>query len=89
MDNLEARRSDLGGRGRQETRMNTTHLFTIGTWVHFKASGPALNRALGAYEILDRLPGENGQLQYRLKSALERYQRIAKEADLAPHLGRP
>jgi len=36
----------------------------------------------GDYEIVRQLPDEGGELQYRIKSMREPYERVAKESDL-------
>lgn len=40
------------------------------------------NGAQGDYEIIRRLPDENGEQRYRIKSIQEPYERVAKESDL-------
>jgi hypothetical protein len=40
------------------------------------------NAAAGNYEVLAQLPERDGDLQYRIKSDREPYQRIVKEGEL-------
>ncbi|MEP0323876.1 hypothetical protein [Bauldia litoralis] len=40
--------------------------------------------AQGEYEIVRLLPAEEGQFQYRIKSELERNERVAAEDQLNP-----
>jgi hypothetical protein len=41
------------------------------------------NIAGGDYTIIAHLPERDGELQYRVKSKLERYERVVKEDELA------
>ncbi len=43
---------------------------------------PQRNAAAGNYEVLAQLPERDGDLQYRIKSDREPYQRIVKEGEL-------
>lgn len=60
------------------------HLYAIGNSVIFSGAGEYLRRAKGQYEISRLLPEDDatGELQYRLKSKLEGYERRAKESEL-------
>ena len=57
------------------------HKFKVGEIVTIK---PALHRNVpgGAYEIVQRLPENNGEFEYRIKSATESHQRVARENEL-------
>jgi hypothetical protein len=59
-----------------------SHKFKVGEIVTIK---PALQRNVpgGAYEIVQRLPENNGEFEYRIKSATESHQRVARESELA------
>jgi hypothetical protein len=60
------------------------HRFAIGTMVHLNRIAPLSNAAPGPYEVLAKLPERGGELQYRIKSQHELYQRIIQEPDLDP-----
>ena len=59
-----------------------SHKFNVGEIVTIKT---ALHRNVpgGAYEIVQRLPENNGEFEYRIKSASEPHQRVARESELA------
>jgi len=57
------------------------HRFAIGSLVRLVR---LRNAVPGLYEILALLPEREGELQYRVKSEREPYQRIIKEDDLEP-----
>jgi hypothetical protein len=59
------------------------HKFHIGQLVEFRPEkGARVSSARGAYEILKPLPERDGELQYRIKSAVEEHERIALESEL-------
>jgi hypothetical protein len=60
------------------------HKFHVGQLVELrpKKSSP-ISVARGAYEILKQLPERDGELQYRIKSAVEDHERVAGESELA------
>jgi hypothetical protein len=61
------------------------HKFKIGQRVYFNV--PAnLGAAQGFYYITAHLPADGGQFQYRIKSAHEAHERVAKEGQLIPIL---
>jgi hypothetical protein len=43
-----------------------------------------LNVARGRYEVVRQLPTSFGERQYRIKSALEQFERVAKEDEIEP-----
>jgi hypothetical protein len=45
---------------------------------------PAISRNLpgGAYEVIRQLPDTGGEHEYRIKSANEAYERLARESEL-------
>ena len=57
------------------------HRFAIGSLVRLVR---LRNAVPGLYEILALLPEREGELQYRVKSEREPYQRIIKEDELEP-----
>jgi len=54
------------------------HKFSVGQKVDFR-SRTRIVAAEGEYEIVRLLPAEAGQLQYRIKSTLERNERVVAE----------
>lgn len=59
------------------------HKFSIGETVYFTASNISRPAASGAYEIVRQLPTEGDDLQYRIKSTTEAFERVARESQLA------
>lgn len=59
-----------------------SHRFAVGKLVRFTRLMPLLNTVPGSYEVLAQLPARDGEVQYRIKSEREPYQRIVKEAEL-------
>lgn len=58
------------------------HKYSVGDFVLF--AGSTGRRGMpGEYEILRLLPIESGQIQYRLRSKLERTERVAREDELS------
>jgi len=58
------------------------HKFGIGTSVYFTASNVARPAASGTYQVIRQLPTEGDDCQYRIKSATEAFERVAKESQL-------
>jgi hypothetical protein len=58
------------------------HRYGIGILVRLTRIVPLRNAVPGPYEVLAQLPEREGELQYRIKSDREPYQRIAKEREL-------
>ena len=59
-----------------------TYRFAAGHMVRLSRAIPLRNAAAGNYEVLAQLPERDGELQYRIKSDREPYQRIVKEGEL-------
>jgi hypothetical protein len=59
------------------------HKYDIGATVYFTASNIARPAASGTYEVIRLLPTEGDDCQYRIKSANEAFERVAKESQLA------
>lgn len=59
------------------------HKFAIGEKVDF-SSRMRVAAAQGEYEVVRLLPEESGQFHYRIKSALERNERVVAEDQLNP-----
>lgn len=61
---------------------DATHKYAVGEHVVF-SSKQLVKVAPGQYEVRALLPLNRGRLQYRLKSDLERYERVVSEDELA------
>ena len=61
-----------------------TRRFPVGTMVRLSRTRPLQNAVSGLYEVLAMLPERDGELQYRIKSEREPYQRIMKASELEP-----
>ena len=59
------------------------HKFPVGAAVYFTASNVARPAASGTYEVIRLLPTDGDDCQYRIKSATEAFERVAKESQLA------
>ena len=73
------------GLGRYSCRMERAlkHKYSVGATVYFTASNIARPAATGTYEVIRLLPTEGDDCQYRIKSANEAFERVAKESQLA------
>jgi hypothetical protein len=58
------------------------YLYTVGELVGFRADARGTAAASGAYRIVSRLPLRDGEPSYRIKSELERHDRVARESEL-------
>ena len=58
------------------------HRFSVGAMVRLSRGGPLPNAVTGPYEVLATLPERDGDLQYRIKSDREPFQRIMTENEL-------
>jgi hypothetical protein len=58
------------------------HKFKVGQIVDYHANHRGLPASLKAYTITRQLPSDGTDLQYRIKSVGETFERIAKERDL-------
>lgn len=61
----------------------STHIFKVGESVLLKPSFQYASAA-GVYRITATLPWAEGQPQYRIQSAEERYERVAPQDSLEP-----
>ena len=59
----------------------TSHKFKIGQSVNY-TSGAFGAHASGVYQITQLLPPEGDDFQYKIKSASEPHERVAKESQL-------
>lgn len=57
------------------------HTFKVGQRVTMDRS-KIFSSAPGAYVIVAALPESGGRLQYRIKSELEKYERVAEQSQL-------
>lgn len=59
------------------------HKFKIGQTLTFRGSGGPRSAAPGAYQVIELRPEADGEPSYRIKSELERHERIARESELS------
>ena len=59
----------------------SSHKFKIGEIVTLR-SARYLNVPGGTYEVIKQLPCDGGECEYRIKSATEPHERVARESDL-------
>ena len=58
------------------------HKFKIGQAVYYTSGLFGAGSARGVYQIIQLLPPEGDDLQYKIKSAAEAHERVAKESQL-------
>ena len=58
------------------------HKFKIGQTVHYTSGPYGRGGAAGVYKVTQLLPPEGDDRQYRIKSANEPHERVAKESQL-------
>jgi len=58
------------------------HKYTVGQTVHYTAGAFGRSRTTGSFQIIRLLPSEGDEYLYRIKSAGEPYERVAKESQL-------
>jgi len=61
---------------------NVTHRFHAGQSVRLRPNMRTRSTAGGDYKVLRALPESGGEVQYRIKSGREAYERIVNESDL-------
>jgi hypothetical protein len=66
----------------QELDSATPHRYHVGQTVRLTGGFPLRNAVTGDYKVLSRLPSREGELQYRIKSSREPYERVVKEGEL-------
>jgi len=54
----------------------------VGQTVHYTAGAFGRSGASGSFKVVKQLPSEGDDYQYRIKSAGEPYERVAKESQL-------
>jgi hypothetical protein len=85
--------SELVQRPRAESQVTNTresftmrhehkHSFITGNVVRLSKRVPPRNAALGPYKVIAQLPEQEGQFQYRVKSAVEPFYRTVTESEL-------
>jgi hypothetical protein len=62
--------------------MLKTHKFSIGQNVRYTAGPFSRSGASGSFKVIKLLPSEGDEQQYRIKSAGEAFERVAKESQL-------
>jgi hypothetical protein len=73
---LEFRRSEL---------KDQEHKFELGETVYFTSRPLGHMASNGTYQIVRLLPSDGDDYQYRIKSAAEAFERVAKESQLDNH----
>lgn len=63
--------------------MQSVHKFNIGQTVVFTAKPVGQMAVDSTYEVMKLLPSDGLDFQYRIKSAAETFERVAKESQLA------
>ena len=63
-----------------------THKFSVGESVHLTAGVFTRGGATGIYKVTQLLPSDGDEQQYRIKSASEPHERVAKQSQLEPAL---
>jgi hypothetical protein len=58
------------------------HKFKIGRAVYYTSGLYGAGSARGVYQIIQLLPPEGDDFQYKIKSAAEAHERVAKESQL-------
>jgi hypothetical protein len=58
------------------------HKFRIGQEVSFSPAKLSLPSSSRSYKIVRRLPREGGEFMYRIKSAAELFERVARESEI-------
>lgn len=61
-----------------------SHKYKVGQEVSFSPGKLALPQSAGRYKIVRRMPVENGEYTYRIKSISEAVERIAREDEISP-----
>jgi hypothetical protein len=56
--------------------------FEIGETIKFRSLSRALSASPGQYRVVGYRPSEDGEHTYRIKSDLERHERIARESEM-------
>ena len=62
--------------------MDEQHKYKIGETINFRSSTRGRSAVPGEYRVVGHRPPEDGEPSYRIKSDLERHDRIARESEL-------
>ncbi len=65
-----------------EHHVTDEHKYKIGEAINFRSSTKGRFAPPGEYRVIAHRPPENGEPLYRIKSELERHDRIARESEL-------
>jgi hypothetical protein len=60
----------------------TDYAFKIGQMVDYRPTPRLTSAVPGPYQIVQRMPPEDGEFKYRIKSPREPHERVAMESDL-------
>jgi hypothetical protein len=60
----------------------TEHRFKVGQTIVLQNSLKNRSAAAGSYQVIGYRPEDDGEPSYRIKSELERHERIARESEL-------
>ncbi len=63
-------------------QMIEEHKYKVGETINFRSSTKGRFAPPGEYRVVSQRPPENGEFLYRIKSDLERHDRIARESEL-------
>ena len=74
--------ADCGGRRATQGDYLGDHRFKVGQSVNYTPGPRSQARSSGVYKITQLLPPEGDERHYRIKSADEPHERVAKETDL-------
>ena len=66
---------------RRRTYM-TDYAFKTGQMVDYRPTPRLTSAVPGPYQIVQRMPPEDGEFKYRIKSPREPHERVAMESDL-------
>lgn len=66
----------------ERTASRAQHKYSLGQAVHFTSSPMARPGADGSYKIVQLLPSDGDDYQYRIKHSGEAFERVAKESQL-------
>jgi hypothetical protein len=75
-------RSQVGGSDPTKEASVTSHKFKIGQSVNYTSGPFGAGSVSGVYQITQLLPPEGDDFQYKIKSAAEPHERVAKESQL-------
>lgn len=60
-----------------------SHRYQVGEEVSFSPGKRSMPRSSRTYKIVRRMPLENGEYTYRIKSISDTYERVAREGELS------